>query len=300
MTTSVTVVEDMVLELDPAVIRPQEGQPRIWFDEAELQSLADAIQADGQIEAGSVRPVADALPIQYEIVDGERRWRCCIILGRKYRAVVKKPFAREIDQFKESCISNFHKSVHHCLEIARAVNRLRVEGNFSDAEIGKSLGKSHTWVYQHRSLLKLCEEVRALMMPDVSSDKQLRYTHALELVDLSPERQLLMANRVINEGMSLAELKLRVRQDTGHISNKRPPDATDDYRTLVSFLKSLNISAEGILDMNEERFKRMLSTKSLDERMKIHALAKRGVESLGIIMQEIERRCLVGQANSRR
>lgn len=59
------------LTLPVAELRPGSGQPRQYFDEAALESLAQSIRAEGVLQPLLVRPTPDG----YEIVAGERRWR---------------------------------------------------------------------------------------------------------------------------------------------------------------------------------------------------------------------------------
>lgn len=58
-------------------IVPWNSQPRQYFDEEEIQSLATAFKEHGFKGAINVRPKDDA----YEIVAGERRWRAAKIAG---------------------------------------------------------------------------------------------------------------------------------------------------------------------------------------------------------------------------
>ncbi|HEY4611374.1 MAG TPA: ParB N-terminal domain-containing protein, partial [Bacteroidota bacterium] len=53
--------------------------PRTIFDEAKLKELANSMLQKGQLEAITVRPVDD----NFELVDGERRYRAAKIAGLK-------------------------------------------------------------------------------------------------------------------------------------------------------------------------------------------------------------------------
>jgi ParB family chromosome partitioning protein len=284
-----------VLVLDPETIQPQEGQPREWFDPDELRLLTVSIAQVGQLQPGIVRPVdkEKGSVIEWELVDGERRWRACVTLGRMYRATVRRDYKSKFEQFLESCASNFNRADHHPLEIARAVERMRVEGKMSDVDIGKVFGKSQAWAYQHRRLLQLDPDVRKLMHPRISEDRRLRFTHALELIDLSPKEQLELAQKIVAESMKLIEVRTHVRRmNTNYY--KKAPKPSDDFRTLSRFLSTLNLATEPILEMKGDRFNRMLGARSLDERTRAFRQATQAAEDLKLIAQQIERAGLLG------
>ena len=58
-------------EVDVDQISPNEHQPRIGFDDARLDELAQSIKANGVIQPIVVRKVDGG----YRIIAGERRWR---------------------------------------------------------------------------------------------------------------------------------------------------------------------------------------------------------------------------------
>ncbi|MEO7751345.1 MAG: ParB/RepB/Spo0J family partition protein, partial [Sphingomicrobium sp.] len=60
-----------VREIELGRIRPNPSQPRVQFDEAALEELADSIRQRGVLQPILLRPAGD----DYEIVAGERRWR---------------------------------------------------------------------------------------------------------------------------------------------------------------------------------------------------------------------------------
>lgn len=81
-----------VLEIPMRQVRPNPGQHRKHFDQAELQDLAASIKAVGLQCPILLRPLGDEERDnghRYEIIAGERRWRAHGILRRrKIRALV--------------------------------------------------------------------------------------------------------------------------------------------------------------------------------------------------------------------
>jgi ParB family transcriptional regulator, chromosome partitioning protein len=55
-------------------------QPRLYFDPQKMDRLKDSINKHGVLEPILVRPGIDG---RYEIISGERRWRCCSSLKKQ-------------------------------------------------------------------------------------------------------------------------------------------------------------------------------------------------------------------------
>jgi len=77
--TEFAVAEHGGLEMLPvAAVRPNRYQPREYFDEDALSSLAESIREVGVLQPILVRPLGEG---EYEIVAGERRWRAARRVG---------------------------------------------------------------------------------------------------------------------------------------------------------------------------------------------------------------------------
>lgn len=55
-------------------------QPRLYFDPYKMERLKDSIHKHGVLEPILLRPGPNGI---FEIISGERRWRCCQALGKK-------------------------------------------------------------------------------------------------------------------------------------------------------------------------------------------------------------------------
>jgi ParB/RepB/Spo0J family partition protein len=81
---------NQMVELELIAIRRGDND-RTFFDQTELESLANSMRDDGLTEPIVVRPVKSAPPILYEIVAGERRFRAAQFLGwEKIPSVIRK------------------------------------------------------------------------------------------------------------------------------------------------------------------------------------------------------------------
>lgn len=83
-------------------IRPNPFQPRMKFDENELQELADNISKHGMIEPIVVTPKGD----KYMIVAGERRWRANKSADKERVYAIVKDYKTDADIKRDSLVEN--------------------------------------------------------------------------------------------------------------------------------------------------------------------------------------------------
>jgi len=147
-------------------IRPFPGQPRDWFDPKTMEELAASISSAGQqvpITVTRVKQIGKD-GIRFELIDGERRLRATKKLGfRTIKAMVKTVTDIE-QQFENSVIVNFNRDGHSPIETARAIKRLKANGQSTEM-IAKKLGRSVPWAHQHLNILKLNPTVIEMMHP---------------------------------------------------------------------------------------------------------------------------------------
>lgn len=67
-----------VADIQPLQLPDKLKQPRLYFDPQKMERLKDSITKHGVLEPILVRPGSRG---RYEIISGERRWRCCNELG---------------------------------------------------------------------------------------------------------------------------------------------------------------------------------------------------------------------------
>ncbi len=67
-------LSEQLLTINLSAIRLNPFQPRKFFEEKQLEELAQSIQAHGLIHPPLVRPIGDGI---YELISGERRLQAC-------------------------------------------------------------------------------------------------------------------------------------------------------------------------------------------------------------------------------
>jgi len=145
-------------------------QPRTYFNPQNLQELASSIKQEGQKDPVWVKIISGDPDHDFELVDGERRWRAIEIAEVETILIWIVEVKDTDDQFVTSIIANFGRADHTHLEVARAIKKIQGMDRMvelSEAEqvrqIANMFAKSEPYVKQHLALLKLHPAVQAMM-----------------------------------------------------------------------------------------------------------------------------------------
>jgi len=286
MQTGIKDLEEELSDVLVSRIRRFEAQPRDHFDQAKLELLAASLKEAGQKEVITVRGLSDSEKKEdpdhdYELINGERRWRAAKIAGIKYlRARIVK-IENSKQQFQISAILNFNQEGHTKVETAKMIKRFTEDYGLSISLIAQYFGKSTTWVYQHQSLLNLDKRIIGMLDPRLPREKQIPFNAAVYLSSISnKEKQFEIASEIIKNKLDSVQAGIFVRtkaEEGGIIVGKaRNTSPKADYRTLKNTLKR----TEGILKMfgamSDKRLEDMFASKDLRELDKLIL----GIESL--------------------
>lgn len=204
----------------PASIRPNQFQPREFFDEEDLTALATSIGAVGVLQPLLVRRIDDN---QYELIAGERRWRAAQRAG----AIEVPVLVRDTDDqgsLQEAVVENLHRQDLTAVEEAAAYRQLMDDFGLTQDEVARRVGKSRSAVANTLRLLHLTAEVQRLI-----ATRQLSAGHARALLGVGDRGvQLELAGRVISEELSVRQTEEIVRRTvrdggtTGSQSSRGP------------------------------------------------------------------------------
>ena len=87
MTATITASDAILEEIDVARIHPNPDNPRTHFRQGELDKLLDSIREYGvQVPISVYRDGK-----KYILIDGERRWKCSLKLGKKRIPALVQP-----------------------------------------------------------------------------------------------------------------------------------------------------------------------------------------------------------------
>lgn len=191
-------------ELPVSSIRPNPFQPRTRLDEPALAELTASIEASGLLQPVVVRPRNGA----YELIAGERRWRAVQKLGwRTVPAVVKEADNQTL--LTLALIENLQRHDLSAIDEALGYQRLIDEFEVPQTEVARMVGRSRSSVANRLRLLRLPDDVRALV-----HDGKLSEGHARALLTLDdPKAASALAREAVDQGLSVRDVEARVRGD---------------------------------------------------------------------------------------
>ena len=197
ITTDLSSKEQSQIEYRPiAHLQPGQYQPRRSFTPNTITELADSIRKQGLLQPLVVRELQ---PNQYEIIAGERRWRACQQAGLTQIPVIIKQVNDET-ALALALIENLQREDLSALDQARAMHRLLVDFGLSHQQIADVLSKSRTTVTNHLRLLNLSTEVQAFL-----EQGTIDMGHARSLLTLPENEQKRIANKIVNNALSVRE-----------------------------------------------------------------------------------------------
>ncbi|WP_432627948.1 ParB/RepB/Spo0J family partition protein [Brotaphodocola sp.] len=183
-------------------IEPNPDQPRKYFDEAQLNELAESIRQYGVLQPLLVQKKRD----HYEIVAGERRWRAARIAEVEKIPVIVREFSAQ-EAMEIALIENLQREDLDPIEEAKAYERLMLEFRMTQGEIAKRVSKSRTVITNSVRLLYLNPEVQKMV-----SEKRITSGHARAILSLQDQdQQLELAKIVERDHLNVREVERAVK-----------------------------------------------------------------------------------------
>ncbi len=195
-------------------ITPNPHQPRNYFDEEKLNSLAESIR-----DRGVIQPllVARSEGNRYHLIAGERRLRAARMAGVQEVPVVVMESSSEDETLELALIENIQRHDLNPIEEATAYARLIDEFHLTQEEVARKVGKKRSTITNILRLLKLPEEIRDDVAKGVLSEGHARVL--LRIKD-EPQRIREVRDRIVNAGLSVRETERMCREQP---RKKTPP-----------------------------------------------------------------------------
>jgi ParB family chromosome partitioning protein len=195
--------KDSVQDLPVEYLQRGKYQPRKDMNPERLQELADSIHAQGIIQPIIVREIGYN---RYEIIAGERRWRAGQLAGLAEVPVVIKDI-EDRAAMAIALIENIQREDLNPLEEAEALLRLVAEFELTHQQVAEAVGRSRTAVTNLLRLNELESAVKIFLI-----NRQMGMGHARAILSLSAEKQILLATKVAEEGLSVRVTEALVRK----------------------------------------------------------------------------------------
>ena len=210
--TDVNASEDQISLVQIDVTRLQAGkyQPRRDMSETALAELASSIEQHGVMQPIVIRPLLanedkSEVFVTHEIIAGERRWRAAKMAGKSVIPAIERALSDEL-AIALALIENIQREDLSVIEQAAALQRFHTEFGMSHAMIAEVVGKARTTVSNLLRLNQLHDTVK-----DHLANSALDMGHARTLLALSSEQQPIIAQKIIDGGMTVREAEKLVK-----------------------------------------------------------------------------------------
>ncbi|MGC1381790.1 MAG: ParB/RepB/Spo0J family partition protein [Candidatus Baltobacteraceae bacterium] len=226
-TVPVATSHEVVREIPIGEITPNPFQPRKSFDAATLDELKSSIAEYGVLVPVIVRRRGDG----YELVAGERRWRACAALLRPtIPAIVRSSNDRETLEF--AIVENLQRENLNPLEEAAGFAYLIDEYQLTQDDVARRLGKSRPAVANTLRLLALPDAIKTMLV-----DGRLSAGHARALLAAPEPERLALAQRAVNEGLTVRALERLTGAVATPKASPTPRPQSPDEREVESRLR---------------------------------------------------------------
>lgn len=210
-------------------LQPGKYQPRAYMDNAALETLAESIKAQGIMQPILVREIGDE---RYEIIAGERRWRASQLAGLDEVPVLVREIADE-SALAMALIENIQRENLNPLEEALGIKRLIDEFAMTHEQAAQAVGRTRVAVSNLLRLLTLSQPVQDMLMHN-----KLDMGHARALIGLEPAQQVMLANKTIQNDLSVREVERAAKQPAQPVA-KPKTQGRDDVAILEERLSDM-------------------------------------------------------------
>ena len=252
-------IQELVAELDVALVDPNPYQPRKHFDQQKLQELGDSIREHGLLQPVVVVPTDG----RYILVAGERRLRAHKLAKVKtIKAIVATVDLDEIKMRELALIENIQRENLNPIELSHSYQELINVHKITHEALAKIVHKSRSQITNTMRLLSLGEYAQEALI-----DQRITQGHAKVLVGLDAARQKIIVDTIIGQKLSVREAerltKQRKRSPEGSnipVSGfSISPDAKKSIRDKLPFKHSIKRDKIEIVLPNEEALIQFIS-----------------------------------------
>lgn len=207
-----------VKDLPVSSIRRNPRQPRRAFDPDALQELATSIRSVGIVQPVIVREIDGA----YELIAGERRWRAAQIAGYTViPAIVRN--ASDVESLELALVENVVRQQLNPVDEAYALKVLLEDLHVTQDSLAARVGRSRSAIANKIRLLDLPAGIQESLATGAITEG-----HGRALLGLSERgKQLQLARRVVEKGLSVRQVEEEVRRLTAKTPAKEKTTVED-------------------------------------------------------------------------
>jgi len=198
-------------------IEPNPYQPRMVFQDAELEDLARSIR-----EKGILTPLLVSKGEKgYRLIAGERRWRAAQKAGLERVPVVVRE-TTPVESLELALIENIHRQDLNPIEEALAYKKWLETSETTQEALAKAIGRDRSTITNMLRLLKLPKNIQKDVM-----EGRLSMGHARVLAGVpNGTDQRKLHARILQKGLSVRQAEDLIKKSKGRGKSKKAiPDA---------------------------------------------------------------------------
>lgn len=193
----------VVLELDIDLIKPNSDQPRRHFDEESLKELSNSIKNQGLLQPVLVYENKDG---DYVLIAGERRLRASKMAGiSNIKAIIMDIEEKKLNEL--ALIENIQRENLNPIELAQAYLLLMQNNSSTQEELARQLGISRAQIANTIRLLSLPKNVQDLII-----DGKITQGHSKVLVGLDDNEIRVAVDSILGQKLSVKDTEEMIRK----------------------------------------------------------------------------------------
>jgi ParB family chromosome partitioning protein len=173
-------------------------QPRKFFDQTELEELAESIRSNGVLQPILVRPI-NRDGKSFEIIAGERRWRAAQIAKLHEVPVIVREFDDET-AIGVAMIENLQRSDLNLVEEANGYRTMMNVFQYTQEKLSSHLGKSRSHIANVLRILSLPKNIKRHIISG-----EISFGHARALVTLPEDKANQVTEEILSNDLSVRE-----------------------------------------------------------------------------------------------
>ncbi len=190
-------------EIEIDRIRANPWQPRLAFEDDQLQALAASIALHGVLQPVVLIEVDGG----YQLIAGERRLRASVIAGKQTIPAVVRT-ADEQSQLSLALVENLQRADLNALDEARAFRQLIDEFGLTQEQVAQRIGRSRAAIANTLRLLSVAQAVQDAIRAGTISEG-----HARALAGLDDhEHQTRALELIQRKGLSVRQTERLVKE----------------------------------------------------------------------------------------
>ena len=265
---------ELYFECEVDDIRANSHQPRLHFNEEDLEELASSIKEHGVLQPLVVRRRDNGNGGSYELIAGERRFRASKMLGLATVPVVVRDIDDDNKLLELALIENIQRTDLNPMEEAEAYQKLLNQFGYTQEEAAKRLGKSRSTISNILRLLNLPQFARDDLIHGVLTEG-----HARPLLRLGENHVAIkeIRDEIVTKKLSVRQTEQLVKKYLKTPQRTRKPNSNTDEipssycSSLVNQLTN-KLSSKVAIHQNGSRGKIEIEYYSLDDLERVISL----------------------------